>query len=165
MKVKVKCDICFEIIGTIDTDTIKLPLKASMFLSPDPWHGFDPPFLPGQVWEDFRCPYGRVHRPFIVENRLWLEDGTRLDPARPWAVNPDLPEEMTQRIRPLADVALNDSKETPVEESEEVEELIPLGSYPPATVCHICGKECKHSQALKWHMKSHKKESLIKGGV
>lgn len=111
--VKVKCDICFMVIGIIDLSAIKLPLDSSMFLSPDPYHGFDPPFLPGQTWEDFRCPYGRVHRPFIKEGTFELGDGTSFDLAKPWALHPELPDDMTQRIRPLP--CSPDKNDKPVE--------------------------------------------------
>lgn len=75
MKVKVRCDVCMEVIGILDTETIKLPLMAEMFESPDLWHGFDPPFFPGQTYEHFRCPYGRGHRPFNEEHLIKTELG------------------------------------------------------------------------------------------
>jgi len=72
--VKIRCEICSEIIARVDPAALLLPLMGSMFYSPDPVHGFDPPFPESLEWEDMRCPYG-PHRPFIEQNRVITADG------------------------------------------------------------------------------------------
>lgn len=74
MQLQVKCEICQEIIGNIDTGIVRYPLTGNMFLSKDPWHGVPPPF-PGDVrWEDFRCPYCR-HNPIIDTHQILTSAG------------------------------------------------------------------------------------------
>jgi hypothetical protein len=74
MQLQVKCEICQEIIGAINTGIVRYPLTGNMFLSKDMLHGFPPPF-PGDVgWEDFRCPYCR-NNPVILPRRLLTSAG------------------------------------------------------------------------------------------
>lgn len=69
------CQVCGEKIGKIDENNISYPIKGSMFLSPDPIHGYPPPFEDDADFESARCPYGRIHRPFFVDNEILTDQG------------------------------------------------------------------------------------------
>lgn len=71
---KVVCEICQEQIATTNKKLLKYPLIGKMFLSPDPFHGYAPPFDASQEWTDMRCPYG-THRPFIEPDRVLTDTG------------------------------------------------------------------------------------------
>jgi hypothetical protein len=71
---KLRCQICGEWIGAVDKKSLAYPMNGTMFTSVDPHHGFEPPFTPAQVWEDFRCPYG-PHRPMIKDNEIQTDEG------------------------------------------------------------------------------------------
>ena len=66
----VKCDLCGEIIAKTTEDALACPMTGAMFSSPDSDHGIPDPFDKNLSWEDFRCPYGRTHRPFISRYRI-----------------------------------------------------------------------------------------------
>ena len=84
MKAKLICNVCMQVIGIFDTDTIQLPLTAEQFESFDPVHSFPPPFQPGQIAQYMVCFYCR-HRPFYIKEgdtdpeRIFMEppDGKR----------------------------------------------------------------------------------------
>jgi hypothetical protein len=77
--VKIKCEICQEIIGTADLDTLRRPMTGAMFGTHDPWHGVPPPFDPSLSWEDLRCPQGGQHRPFLTQDHVLTADGQLLE--------------------------------------------------------------------------------------
>jgi len=66
-QVRVRCEICQEVIGTIDRNTIEAPIMGRMFTSADPFHGFSAPFPDELEWEAMRCPHCRT-RPFYAED-------------------------------------------------------------------------------------------------
>lgn len=63
---RVICQICGEVIALVNLSDIRFPIQGTMFGSPDPFHGFPPPFPPESNWDNMRCPYGN-HRPFLDE--------------------------------------------------------------------------------------------------
>ena len=67
--VDIYCEICHEKIAQADLDTMRAPMRGSMFFSPDPFHDFPAPFPPEATWEDMKCPICQ-HRPFIHEGRV-----------------------------------------------------------------------------------------------
>jgi hypothetical protein len=71
---KLRCQICFEWIGTVDNETLAYPMRGFMFKSVDPHHGYEPPFPAGAEWEDFRCTHG-PHRPMIKDNEIQTDEG------------------------------------------------------------------------------------------
>jgi hypothetical protein len=71
---KVKCEICFEIIGKCDMSKFSAPMTGNMFLPKDHKHGYGPPFILNEPWEDMKCPYCR-HRPFLNPNFFLNEKG------------------------------------------------------------------------------------------
>ena len=94
MKIKVRCQACEEIMATIDTENISLPLTGAMFEAHEPVYA--PPFHPTNTFNDFRCPYGphdaeTGHRPFFKEGefltefyRIWkIGDPVLNHPIRP----------------------------------------------------------------------------------
>ncbi len=64
---KVKCEVCYEIIGKIIMENFKVPMTGHMFISKDSKHGYPRPFVHDFDWVDLRCPICR-HRPFLNEN-------------------------------------------------------------------------------------------------
>jgi hypothetical protein len=66
----VKCDLCGENIAKTSEEAVSYPMTGAMFRSPDSEHGLPDPFDTALSWEDFRCPYGRTHRPFISRDIL-----------------------------------------------------------------------------------------------
>jgi hypothetical protein len=66
-KVRIRCEMCQEIIATIDRNTIEAPIFGSMFESPDTAHGIPAPFHESLEWEAMRCPICRT-RPFIADD-------------------------------------------------------------------------------------------------
>ena len=72
--VPVQCPICQEHVANVRLNDVFLPLKGSMFLSPDPAHGFEPPFPPDVGWEFCLCPWGGYsHRGVIDEKTILLQ--------------------------------------------------------------------------------------------
>jgi hypothetical protein len=69
------CQVCGEKIAIVDPEKLLYPMRGEMFKSPDPVHGYPDPFEPGQTWEEVRCPYGRIHRPFFVDNEILTDQG------------------------------------------------------------------------------------------
>ena len=71
--VPVQCPICQEHVANVRLNDLSLPLRGSMFLSPDPAHGFEPPFPPDVGWEFCLCPWGGYsHRGVIDETTILL---------------------------------------------------------------------------------------------
>lgn len=74
--VKILCDLCGEHIANADIRNLAMPIRGYMFDSPDPDHGFPDPFIEDDVdWVWMRCPYGRTHRPFLVEGEFTTDRG------------------------------------------------------------------------------------------
>jgi hypothetical protein len=75
-KLKITCQICKEFIGEADPEILVLPINGTMFHSPDPFHGFPPPFAQSEYvrWEEMRCPYCR-QRPFLSPEEVMTTDG------------------------------------------------------------------------------------------
>jgi hypothetical protein len=72
--INIRCQICNEPIAQANTLHLHRPMVGAMFLSPDPFHGFDPPFAPNTDWLGMLCPYCR-HRPFITEDEVLTDTG------------------------------------------------------------------------------------------
>lgn len=128
---KVRCEICNELIGTVDTLLIEAPFTGKDFGSIDPAHGVPQPFHNILTWVDMRCPYG-PHRPFLSPNRLLLEGGQYLE--------------------------LNGRGSPPSPSAEDGVAGLP-GPPPSALSCPVCGKECGSQIGLVSHMKRKHKEA------
>lgn len=72
---KVICQICGEKIGDTHLRDLRYPMTGAMFTTMDPVHQVPPPFHWSLTWEDFRCPYGRMHRPMVVDNQVLTDEG------------------------------------------------------------------------------------------
>lgn len=129
---KVRCEICNELIGTVDTLLIEAPFTGKDFGSIDPAHGVPQPFHNILTWVDMRCPYG-PHRPFVSPDRILLEGGDYLELGR---------------VTPPSSA---------MEGSEAA--ALPDAAAPPSTKsCPVCGKECGSQIGLVSHMKRKHKE-------
>lgn len=71
---KAKCEICNELIGSVEPDKLTLPLKGEMFGSPDLEHGYPRPFFAEATYEFMRCPFG-PHRPILLPDRILTDEG------------------------------------------------------------------------------------------
>ena len=94
-EIKIRCEICQEIIALADTDTLRRPMMGNMFKSPDAWHGVSDPFPPSQEWEAMKCPYGLQHRPFTTEDHVMLDTGELMEVKYP---DPPKPQEKPEDI-------------------------------------------------------------------
>lgn len=150
MRLKIRCDACNELIATIDTETIKLPLKGDMFEASEQM--YEKPFHPTNNFDDFRCPYGphdaiMGHKPFFIEGIFLTEN------HRKWVVGempkdyPETPEERRQRAIDEAwpDEAIDVEKTMWVEPAQE----------PPETglPCKYCGQIYQHKSSRSRHEK------------
>lgn len=130
MNERIRCEICAEIIATIDPDTIKDPFSGRDFGSVDPVHGMPPPWHPDLTWVDMKCPYG-PHRPFLHPGRLLLENGEYLELNGRGGSPPS----------------------SPATDGGEATGLPGPDLAPPSTLtCEICGKECESKAGLAVHM-------------
>lgn len=130
---KVRCEICQELIGVIDPLLIAYPYTGKDFQSVDPAHGVPPPFHASLDWEFMRCPYGN-HRPWTLPDRLLLETGEYL--------------ELSGRDTPPSPAA-----------AEGEAAPLPGGSAPSAFICRECGKDCTNKAGLTVHMiRKHKED-------
>lgn len=169
---KLKCEICTELIGTVHPELLALPLTSAMFGSPDAAHGVPPPFNPELTWESFRCPFG-PHRPIMLPERILTDLGYVEITATGAAATDDGLDEAARAVKDRAsaeDAANRMAREqlglTPrVIVSDEVPkgkvlilspENFALVSFP----CLICGKEFREKRFLGSHM--HKKHPEAK---
>ena len=186
-KVRVRCEICQEVIATIGRNTIEAPIAGWMFESPDPFHDFPKPFDDSLDWEAMRCPHCRT-RPFMAE-----------DPATCVIILLESHEHIQVRNKPHFEpketlVASNDSEhfsdteiiayindgikniKMEVVEGEQQEENKTEGEgqevvvKKPAVdkkavkvfICKQCGKTAKSGAGLARHMRIHKMEEWRK---
>lgn len=131
---KVICQICQEHIA--NTGELSLPLKGSMFLSPDLVHDFPAPFDPGDTWETMRCPYGRIylengqqggHRPFLKDHEVLTEEGLITvtgDGAKP----------------PISDEEAENLVRTGLKQGKTINIIVQEAQAAPVFKCEICGK-------------------------
>ena len=141
MKLRVRCDACNEIIATIDTETIKLPLKGDMFEAHEQM--YSKPFHPTNTFEEFRCPYGphdyyTGHKPFHVEGEFLTEHYRKWKIGEQAFNHPPTPEETRQK-------QINAAWVEPIEE--------PVKDFP----CRYCDKVFLHKSSRSRHEKKCKK--------
>lgn len=140
MKLKVRCDGCNELMATIDTDTIKLPLTGDMFEAAEQM--YERPFHPSNTFEQFRCPYGphdyhAGHKPFHAEGEFLTEH------YRKWKIGeqafdyPITAEEMRQK-------QINEAWVEPAENGKLIKAA---KDYP----CRYCDKVFKHKSSRSRH--------------
>ena len=179
---KAICQICGEVFAVVKPYTLSYPLDGGMFLSPDSAHGVAAPFFPGTPWEDFRCPYGRTHRPMVKDNEIWTDEGMLIIPkdGSPSYIDKERSNEVgresiidrcttvsDEEAEILARKELDKGKmideqtngedatapdAKPVEEDKEVEEGEQANPAMTAYVCRFCGKTFKTQQALAAHI-------------
>ena len=80
--INIRCAICNEPLAQANPLYLHRPLLGAMFLSPDPFHGFEPPFTPTTEWLGMLCPYCR-HRPFVNEEEVLTDTGIYRLPSGP----------------------------------------------------------------------------------
>lgn len=109
--VRVRCDMCQEIIATLDRAAANLPLMGSMFSSADPHHGLPDPFPPDQEWLYMQCPHCHA-RPFTAEDpaicvHIVLEDYSILFVRKKGLISPVEPsqeeESSTESLDPVVE--------------------------------------------------------------
>ena len=71
MYLQLQCDICREVIGKFDPETLSMPLNGRMFEPKT--HQYPHPFPPVD-WIEMRCPICRK-RPFIYQERVMTPNG------------------------------------------------------------------------------------------
>ena len=131
--INIRCQICGEPIALANPLHLHRPMIGAMFLSPDPHHGFDPPFEPGTEWLGMLCPYCRK-RPFITEDEVLTDSGVYRVPEGP---NPfdATPFDATPEPSPLSEEYAHDRWE------------------PKA--CETCGKVIKGAGPMAAHRRVH----------
>lgn len=134
---KIRCEICQELIGTVDPLLISHPYTGKDFFSIDPAHDIPAPFHPILTWEHMRCPYG-PHRPFVSPDRLLLESGEYLN--------------LNGRGSPPSPPAQDEGDAPGL--PDPVEARTPSS----ALICPECGKDCGSKIGLVSHMRTHKEK-------
>lgn len=153
MMLKVRCLACNELIATIDTETIKLPLKGDMFEASEQM--YQRPFHPTNNFDDFRCPYGphdatQGHKPFFIEGEFLTEN------YRKWIIGEtpkDYPETPEERRQKEIDKQWPDNEVVLICDGEWVEPV--AKDYP----CRYCDKVYNHKSSRS----RHEKECKLKG--
>lgn len=166
MIIKIRCELCHEIIGSVDTETVREPLKGSMILSKDPVHLYHPPFHPSLDRELMRCPFGpqdhqRGHRPFhnpgklFTEDREWLIMGKEYKPRNTMAdKNQSIIDEQFPEIKWGHSPMLPQSV---IEDLEATKKILAGGegvlktSEINSLKCKYCDKEFKHRSSKSRH--------------
>ena len=174
---KLRCEICTELIGTVHPELLALPLTSAMFGSPDAPHGYPPPFNPDLSWESFRCPFG-PHNPMILPYRILTDLGyVEITPSGPVAMDDGLDDAArTLKDREAAEasserVARENLGLLPkVEETaiviESKEPIPPLYLYAvkvpetSAFICVKCGKAFREKRFLGSHISKKHKEAV-----
>jgi len=126
---KIRCEICTELLATIDPSSIKAPFSGRDFGSVDPVHGVPAPWASMLTWVDMKCPYG-PHRPFLHPDRLLLENGEYLE-LNGRGGSPPSP---------------------PATDGGEAKGLPGPDLAPPSSFnCQVCGKQCGSQIGLISH--------------
>ena len=69
--IRVRCEICENVIATADPATLRAPLDSSMFGPPE--GGFETPWMEDVPWLHLYCPYCS-YRAFLRDDTVWTED-------------------------------------------------------------------------------------------
>ena len=146
--IRIRCELCGETIGTADTDTLRRPMRGSMFASIDPWHDFPAPFESNTEWVGMKCPYGN-HRPFINEDSVLDERMGRWAVEYPEPPKPimDLPDEIREITGGLIDLGIKFAGKEEIERIKSDPDM----QY----TCGICSRSFSKSRFLASHMRSH----------
>lgn len=176
------CQICGEVYAKVTIHELSYPLQGSMFRSPDRLHGIPDPFiLPGTPWEDFRCPFGRIHRPIVKADRIWTDEGMVVVPkdGSMAYIDYELRNEIDRdsiadrfvqvsddEAERLARIELNKGAQEEHGEADR-EDKAPADGQPieeaakeekvTGMICTECGRSFKNQQALAAHIKAHTK--------
>lgn len=155
--------ICDEFVGEVSIEgkpgieALHFPFRGSMVGSPDPFHGVPAPFEPSLEWEFLRCPYGRTHKPFVLEDVVKTHkgmvrlprDGSQafLDPDAPTEVGR---ESISDRVEQISDAEAERLVRGALEKPKVDEKSF-------AFVCPACGKTFDKKNQLTGHMIAHKR--------
>jgi hypothetical protein len=143
---KLRCQICFEFIATVDKVKLAYPMYGFMFTSVDPHHGMPDPFPPSAEWEHFKCPYG-THRPMISDNEIQTDEG--LITVKQLIKREDISTERTVKTR---ESVKKNTEDVPVRGVREgIQDGKGKGRMPEAFACETCGKEFSKEINLKRH--------------
>jgi len=160
--INIRCQICGEPIALANPLHLHRPMIGAMFLSPDPHHGFDPPFEPGTEWLGMLCPYCRK-RPFITEDEVLTDEGIYKVPEE----SPVITESVLEEIRKQGELGLKSAKAiyglygpNPFDSELETEPSPTSDVYAhdrwEPKACETCGKVIKGAGPMASHMRSHK---------
>jgi len=167
--VKVICQICAEEIGDTHLRDLRYPMSGAMFTTLDPVHGMPPPFDASLDWENFRCPYGRMHRPMVADNQVLTDEGivvlprdggqAYIDPRANTEVGRDsiadrmiqVSDEDAERI--ARETIKQESGNGKAEEEQREPEDDQPGEGKAETPCPECGKGFENELNMKRHQK------------
>lgn len=152
MLVKIRCELCTQIIGQVESETVHEPLTGAQILSRDPDHGIPAPFHPSLGRLSFRCPYGpkdhqRGHIPFHREGMLWTEDRDWLKFGENY-----VRENQKTHQQKMQDRINRESIEDSFDRWRDSEEI--KKDSKQALTCDYCGKEFNHRSSKSRHAKT-----------
>ncbi|MFH2075573.1 MAG: C2H2-type zinc finger protein [Pseudomonadota bacterium] len=162
---------------------LRYPFRGSMVGSPDAFHSIPAPFAPEIDFEFARCPYGRIHRPMVLDDAVLTHKGlvrlpkdgspAYLDKTASTEVDRhsigdrviQVPDDVAERMaREALDPKVFVSDEVPkdtifVMDKDTKIEFVPptLETRSPPFVCPVCDKVFETKRQLQGHMMSHKK--------
>jgi hypothetical protein len=109
--IRIKCEICGFVLGTVDPDKLREPIMGGMFESISPGQ-FPAPFPVTCEWMWIRCPMCRK-RPFQFKDRVVMENGKVLYACR------TIPTNRESETRP-PDIVESDDEDQPAEIKDKV---------------------------------------------
>lgn len=174
----VKCDLCGEVIAKTTEEAVSFPMTGAMFGSPDINHGIPDPFDKSLSWEEFRCPYGKTHRPFISQEALTTTTGqyrvakdgingefvdNRMEIGRESVIDrPFAPTDEQAAAIVRAEIGAKPTGNNNEKATDDIPPKTEKAPYETVKIeCDVCGRSFQQRGYLS-HRKSHKE---IKGTI
>ena len=161
--IEIYCEICREKVAMADEATLVQPIRGSMFLSPDAWHGVPDPFAPTVDWEFMKCPWC-LNRPFIDPTTVTIHvPGTEAPKVFERYEIPVLAVVEKEEIDPLvfdADMACPPVEEPKIEyygNNPHWGEIM-KETQSAVLTCDVCGKVIRGKGPMGAHMRKHRIE-------